>query len=78
MGTHKLALSFCVGDFYLVGKVDIEQINIAQNKEGYQISFSIDKSDIKRLDDPEFTHTTDEAKSNVLQINFKTGEKKWV
>jgi hypothetical protein len=78
MGTHKLSLSFCVGDFYLVGKVDIEQINIAQSEEGYQISFSIDKNDIKRLDDPEFTNTTDETKSNVLQINFNTGEKKWV
>jgi hypothetical protein len=78
MGTHKLSLSFCVGDFYLIGKVDIEQINIAQNEDGYEISFSIDKNDIKRVDDPEFTHTTDEAKSNVLQINFKTGEKKWV
>jgi hypothetical protein len=34
--------------------------------------------DIKLLDDPDLTNTESEAKSNVLQINFNTGEKKWI
>jgi hypothetical protein len=78
MGNQKLSLSFCVGDFYLIGKVDIENIAIKKKKNRYDISFSMDGEDIKRIDDPEFANTASEAKSNVLQINFLTGEKQWI
>jgi hypothetical protein len=76
---HKLSMSFCVGDFYLVGKIDIDNLMITKDdKEGYSITFAIDHNDIKRIDDPELKNTEMEAKSNVIQIDFNTGEKKWV
>jgi hypothetical protein len=78
MGTHKLSVSLCAGDFYLVGKVDIENINIKKNGKEYNISLSISEKDIKRLDDPELNNTQAEAKSNIIQIDFITGEKKWI
>jgi hypothetical protein len=78
MGSHKLSLSFCVGDFYLVGKADVENVNIEKKGREYDISFTMCSEDIKRLDDPELTNTKSEAKSNVLQIDFTTGEKKWI
>lgn len=78
MGSHKLSLSFCVGDFYVVGKVDVENINIEKKDKLYNISFTMREEDIKRIDDPEFTNTEAEARSNTLQIDFTTGEKKWI
>jgi hypothetical protein len=78
MGTHKLSLSICVGDFYLVGKIDIENINIERKYAGFEMSFIVNDEDIKRVDDPEFCNTEAEARSNVIQIDFATGEKKWI
>jgi hypothetical protein len=78
MGTRKLSMSFCVGDFYLVGKLNIENINIEKKGKDYNISFTIPEEDIKRIDDPEFSNTQAEAKSNIIQIDFTTGEKKWI
>jgi hypothetical protein len=76
---HKMALSFCVGDFYLIGKVDIDNLNIDKNQDGsWNINFTMCENDIKRIDDPGLENTKAEAKSNVLQINFQTGEKKWI
>jgi hypothetical protein len=78
MNSHKLPLSICAGDFYLIGKVGIENLDIKKDNKAYKISFSIGEDDIIRLDDPELKNTAREAKSNVLQIDFNTGEKKWV
>jgi hypothetical protein len=78
MGSHKLPLSVCVGEFYLVSKIDIENINIENKDKAFELSFIVNKEDIIRLDDPEFTNTSQEAKSNVIQIDFETGEKKWI
>jgi hypothetical protein len=78
MGSHKLSLSVCVGDFYLVSKIDIENINIDHKDKSFELSFTVNEEDIIKIDDPEFANTTQEAKSNILQIDFKTGEKKWI
>jgi hypothetical protein len=77
---EKLTSSFCIGDFYLIGKIDINKLNIEKDESGYNISFSIAHEDIKRIDDPTLKNTKNEVKSNsnVLQIDFKTGEKKWI
>lgn len=73
-----MSLSFCIGDFYLVGKADLDNLNIEKKDSVYHISFTMSEEDIKRIDDPELKNTECEAKSNVLQIDFNTGEKKWV
>jgi hypothetical protein len=78
MGTHKLPISICVGDFYLIGKIGIEDIVIEQGNKEFNISLKIHDEDIKKIEDPEFANSTAEAKSNVLQIDFCTGEKKWI
>jgi hypothetical protein len=75
---HKLSTSFCIGDFYLVGKLDIDNLNIERSDKGYTVAFTMEHEDIKRIDDPELQNTRIEAKSNILQIDFVTGEKKWI
>jgi hypothetical protein len=78
MSTHKIPVSICLGDFYLVGKLNVEDFSVTETKRGYNISFEIDKNDIKRIDDEELVVTRNESMSNVIQINFETGEKKWI
>jgi hypothetical protein len=79
METQKLPLSFCIGDFYLVGNLDIEKLNIKRVYKGYHIEFDIDDSDVKRLEDTNLKNTKVQAKkTNIIQINFETGEKKWI
>jgi hypothetical protein len=73
-----MPISLCLGDFYLVGKLNIEDFFISETKRGYHISFEIDKNNIKRIDDDKLEITRTESVSNVIQINFETGEKKWI
>jgi hypothetical protein len=78
MKGHKMPLSFCVGEFYLVGNIDIDCLKIEKGGKEYNISFKIQERDIKRIDDEKLKETSHQASSNIIQINFETGERKWV
>jgi hypothetical protein len=78
MNKKKLPISICVGDFYLVGKIDISDIEVSKVRGGYTVKVFVNGADIKRLDDKDLMITKKEVNSNVIQINFETGEKKWV
>lgn len=78
MVTHKLSLSFCVGDFYLLGKIDTKNITIEKKGTEYIIAYKMNEEDIRRFDDPKLINTLVEAKSNVIQVDFTTGEKNWI
>jgi hypothetical protein len=78
MDNRKLALSFCIGEFYLIGKVSPDNLQIGKVNNEYAISFVIPEEDVKRIDDIDLENTRVGSKSNVLQIDFNTGERKWI
>jgi hypothetical protein len=67
-----------VGDFYLLGKIDTKNITIEKKGTEYIIAYKMNEEDIRRFDDPKLINTLVEAKSNVIQVDFTTGEKNWI
>jgi hypothetical protein len=78
MGEIELPITICVGEFYLLGEINLNNLTVIKKKEGYSIEVFIKENGVKRIDDIDLRMTKQMTHSNVLQINFKTGEKKWV
>jgi hypothetical protein len=78
MGELELPVTICVGEFYLLGEININDLAVIKKKDGYSIEVFIKEKCVKRIDDIDLRMTKQMTHSNVLQINFKTGEKKWV
>jgi hypothetical protein len=78
----KVPISICADDFYLVAKIsnnDFHYCHIERNKKKtLHIEFDVYEDEIIRFDEKDIMKQDNLQKTNIIQVNFKTGERKYL
>jgi hypothetical protein len=77
---RKIPFTFCAGEFYIVGKIDVDTLNcrdeLVKNKKRYHIEIEIEEEDIIRFDNIKPDIPKDD--NAIIKVNFATGEREYI